>query len=783
MLSALLYTQALAMYDGEGGNPLEGGTEERIERRMGDWYVGRGEALWMLAEEKEVFGCFDGGGTFIDAGGSVRSAVSDGVSTGGGIYGAIARDARMALECERISACKRTLLSGGKARQEEGAVVRSKALCLVGYSLLRRGIIEGVSDAFEGSIDVAKLALQNNLEDKKKYDHLQHTITRAKAGLADLGRYEMLSTRLKKENRSRHNIYLHDLADMLKLSPASEKWNMEMVRFLIYQRRWYAVANYCERMASKVLEVEGVFEGDLREFHTNPGISSGSGELTPDFFEKTEERRDSSSSSVMPSYLRVVSDKAAADVALRLSEAILPIYIRALRLEERFNAANCVASSLVEMGGWRKECADAEMPLLQRTIKLKEDGDAAFQDGYYERAAGLYEQCLKVDADTEEEPPGGKLHAVLHANRASCFSSLGRYDDAVSECSAAIGIHSMYMKAILRRARCHAKAGDLAQAKEDYQRWSTLVEKARRQPYPAINIGPACYFDMPSEVKSQEWHAVKSEMTELGISITSDRRQSSARMLRSSMKKMTSSRSKESRSKKTTTKREGLFSRLKSGCCKKNVRSQVVEGGVGESEQQVPTASVSGSVRPPSKRSVTSSNSRTSLHAPPPHRCGSLSPTPSYDDGGLRDPSISSHDLNDRPDPPISNPSMINASQAGFDHPLDPPTAIDSDVDYYEILELDSSASLSNIKKSYHRVRQLTLYCIPAFHFLFSLTDKVLFRYLITRIFAQLAKQYHPDRKTGSEQKFQELQLAYEILGDKSNKFKYDKARMGIMEP
>jgi hypothetical protein len=475
-----------------------------------------------------------------------------------------------------------------------------------------------------------------------------------------------------------------------------------------------------------------VFEGDLREFHPNPGLSSGSGELTPDFFEKTEERRDSSNATVPPSYLRVVSDNAAVDVALRLSEAIVPIYIRALRLEERFNAANSVASSLIEMGGWRKECADAEMPVLQRTIKLKTEGDAAFQDGYYERAAELYEQCLKVDADTEEEPPGGKLHAALHANRASCFSSLGRYADAVSECSAAIGIHSMYMKAILRRARCHAKAGDLVQAREDYQRWSTLVEKARRQPYPAINIGPACYFDMPSEVKSQEWHAVKSEMTELGISITSDRRQSSARILRSSMKKMTSSRSKGSQSKKTTIKGDGLFSRLKSGCCKKNVRNQVVERGASESEQPVPTASVSGSVRPPSKSSVTSSNSRTSFRAPPPHRRRSLSPTPSYDDDGHRDPSISSHDSNDRPDPPISNPSMINASQVGFDHPLDPPTAINSDVDYYEILELDSSASLSDIKKSYHRVRRLAFYFITALHFWFQLTDKALFRYLIT---------------------------------------------------
>ena len=172
----------------------------------------------------------------------------------------------------------------------------------------------------------------------------------AKEGLADLGRYEMLSTRLKKENKSRHNIFLHNLCDILKLAPASDKWNMEMVRFLMYQRRWFAVANYCERMACKVLEVESVFEGDLKEFHIHPGIVADNADLTPGFFE--DDKRDSNEKTV-PSYLRIVPDKAAGDVASRLSESLVPIYLRSLRLEERLTAGHCATAALTAMGGWR----------------------------------------------------------------------------------------------------------------------------------------------------------------------------------------------------------------------------------------------------------------------------------------------------------------------------------------------------------------------------------------------------------------------------------------------
>ncbi|KAL7513881.1 hypothetical protein ACHAXN_011195 [Cyclotella atomus] len=739
-LTVLLYTQVLGMYASESGNPVEGGTEERVERRMGGWYVRRGEGMWKLAEEKEVFGVFGGEGVDTSfskggrRGGSVRgsSSVKSGMSKGeggegGGIYGAISRDARMALECERISGCKLTLNSGEP--QEEGALVRAKALSLLGYSLLRRGIVEGVSDAFEGCIDVSKTNPQN--KDFQKVTDI------AKKGLSDLGRYEMLSTRLKKENKSRHNIFLHDLCDVLKISPASDKWNMEMVRFLTYQRRWFAVANYCERMACKVLEVEGIFEGDLKEFSANAGNSA---ELTPGFFEKTEEKREAGSDKmVLPSYLRMVSDEGAADVALRLPQVLLPIYLRSLRLEERLAAAHNATIALLEMGGWRKECADAKMTALQSTIKLKDEADEQFREGVFERAAELYEQCLKVE---EEANPGGKLHAVLHSNRASCFSSLGQYDKAIVECSAALDIHSMFMKALLRRARCHAKAGDLAKSQEDFQRWNMLVEKARRQPYPAINIGPSCFFDMPSEVKSHDWNAVKSEMTELGISVSSPKmngKKSLAFGGAISLSRLSSSGSRrgiKSSSNKSAGSKKGLFS-----CCKKGAKNQVVDPPSNVSPKRPPVA-------PEVQYDDTSSNSSSlnvptpssfRLHAPPPRRATSTT---------APDPTTASDELQSRrPDPPSHN--IIKLGDAGFQKILEPPTKIDVNVNYYETLDCDPTASSTEIKLAYHK----------------------------------LAKLYHPDRSTGSHEKFQEIRLAYEILGDEVLKTKYDKMRLGVYEP
>jgi len=60
--------------------------------------------------------------------------------------------------------------------------------------------------------------------------------------------------------------------------------------------------------------------------------------------------------------------------------------------------------------------------------------------------------------------------------------------------------------------------------------------------------------------------------------------------------------------------------------------------------------------------------------------------------------------------------------------------------DYYKILGVDKGANEAEIKKAFRR----------------------------------LAHQYHPDKKTGDEQKFKEINEAYQVLGNKERKSQYD---------
>src|SRR5487761_2496917 len=53
-----------------------------------------------------------------------------------------------------------------------------------------------------------------------------------------------------------------------------------------------------------------------------------------------------------------------------------------------------------------------------------------------------------------------------------------------------------------------------------------------------------------------------------------------------------------------------------------------------------------------------------------------------------------------------------------------------------------------------------------------SATDKE-----ITRAYRKLAKELHPDTNPGSEEKFKDVSVAYDVLGDVAKRKEYDEVR------
>ncbi|KAL7530780.1 hypothetical protein ACHAWF_003513, partial [Thalassiosira exigua] len=622
-----------------------------------------------------------------------------------GAHEASARDARKALE-----------LSDGAEGGAEGAALRAEVLCLLGTSLSRRGISEGATEAFEESLRVA---------DDAPSDAAKDVAERASEGLASLRRCEVLRAELDAGKYKKE--YLDALDEALDIAPASIEWQVAKVSFLAGRRRWFAVANCCERIAARAVRCDGLFEGDLADANPFPDVPPAR-DLDADFFAPKDDAGDAA-----PPHLRTLSPNAARDAAFRLPPELLPQYLRALRLEERYKAAVAAGTALAEFdvgrssrggdvgGGGDDTFAEnrrfhQEWDKLDRTIKLKEEGDLLFRDAYYERAVALYGECLAIDGEVDGSSilrqssswpvaspkangAGGKLHAVLHSNRAACFSSMGRYDDAVKEASHAIDIHSMYTKAILRRARCRAKLGRKEEARSDYDRYVALVEGARRAPYPPPNQGSACYFDMPSDVSRMQLDAVQREMDELGLRSTATRNGSG-----------------------------DFMARLRNlSCCTKNAQSQVVTS-------------------PFSLNSVDDSDK-------PGRRLS----------GGRR---VSFSDAPDKP--------PLIKSRPAFDHPIDAPSVMDANTDYYEALglALASSTSNSDVKHAYHKVRSSLL----GFAYESRQHTQVV---PIAEHDSQLAREFHPDRNSSKEaqRRFQEIQLAYTILGDADKRREYDRAR------
>ena len=75
----------------------------------------------------------------------------------------------------------------------------------------------------------------------------------------------------------------------------------------------------------------------------------------------------------------------------------------------------------------------------------------------------MYEQALSL---LEE---GDATRAMIHSNRAACYSKMGAYADVVSEASQSLRVDAKSHKAYWHRAQAYLHLGQVAKAKEDLQ--------------------------------------------------------------------------------------------------------------------------------------------------------------------------------------------------------------------------------------------------------------------------------------------------------------------------
>ncbi|CAB9529616.1 Translocation protein SEC63 homolog [Seminavis robusta] len=428
---------------------------------------------------------------------------------------------------------------------DSGPVLQARLHILFAKGLLLAGNAHGADQQYDLGIAMSEHALSVSsryqcLEDVGK---VKATLARIQAdgalGKSDVSQFKQLSEKLASynlpslqasrpcfEERRQFVDALGTITTALLLAPCNLELHERKVALLASLRRWREVASHCERLAVVALSLEDISERDIR-FRNSLKNLPGVKELSAFFFGDPNQQdfkiKDYESAE------KKLNARATGEAVLRLPRTLIRNYLRSLRLEERYPAEQKAIKSLeVYIGStagspqYRRLLNEfswltTESQKLARTKECRDRGDELFNNQDHTLAAAQYARCLKIDAEGERDggdSGGGRLHAVLHCNRAACFMALNNFEEAVQECTAALRVHNRYMKAILRRARCHARLNRLEEAVADCERYLELVNEAKSSPNSCAAFISPCLFDGPRRVSQDDINQVQHELAE-----------------------------------------------------------------------------------------------------------------------------------------------------------------------------------------------------------------------------------------------------------------------------
>lgn len=443
-----------------------------------------------------------------------------------GAYEAAASDCRLALP--HVSEATTDAFSS-----DSGAMLKVKLLTRMAKAVLKQGEQESALELYDravktaGEVEALIKARMAPTQSPELLSTLSQMTTEATVGQMDAKRLSDMMHNISectlqnlREPGDRRNCSaaLSHVNMALKIANGAVKLWQSKLAFLTSMKRWRDAASVCERLACSFVPFDSVFAEDLESKNPFLGIAPAAF-LTADYFGNSGEDDDIK-----------LNSRAAAEAVLRLPFCLTATYLRALRLEERYPAADAALRALEELvarGTPRQDAGtlrgqflllSSERVKLDRTKAIRERGDELFRVGDFDLAASQYGACLLIDSEgTSAEPgsAGGRLHAVLHCNRAACLMAVRRFHEAIEECTAALRIHSRYMKAMLRRSRCYVRLQRYQEAIAEYKRWLELVEEARASPNASAAFVTPCLFDGPKDVSDADIAQVKRELDEV----------------------------------------------------------------------------------------------------------------------------------------------------------------------------------------------------------------------------------------------------------------------------
>lgn len=440
-------------------------------------------------------------------------------------------------ECERGLTIMPTVQEAASS-DEFKPTFKAKLLCRMAGAYIHLGYVDRAENLFnlaEESIqEMLTFCSKNRSSNQANIDKMDLNKLRNEIGngIMDIGKFREAMVQIqifnKKKNYSlrapewekqRTEVLVH-VNFALSLATDCDELHEQKVSLLADLRRWREILSHCGRLAASRTKLDGFFVEDLASKSPFPGVAPAVS-LKADYFQDATNDLQEAKKKLSP--------KSVAEAVLRLPYPIIPYYARSLRLEESYNSEEGMLDALEahitnHSGAFgvkdvRKEFGwlPMEREKLSRTKDEKLRADGLFGSGAYEEAAALYEYCLDIDSNGAPSPlgaktAGGRLHAILHCNRAACFMALNRYHEAATECTSALRIHQWYMKAMIRRARCYGKLNRHDESIAEYKRYIDIVNRARSQ---TLHFSPSlfpCIFEGPEEVTKAHLETAEKEM-------------------------------------------------------------------------------------------------------------------------------------------------------------------------------------------------------------------------------------------------------------------------------